>query len=431
MAHRSTEINYALRYCPHAVTLWEAGTPSEVSHFQVGIAAHAVLQEVGEAQTRHPNAEPAAVAAAVVQRLVTEGRGFDGRAEPPMSPDHARAGETIALRYIATHDFPADAKFEHGLAVDKDWRPVAYDDPSAWWRAILDMHYPVTEEGEEYSLNGRATQDYKSAFSTSAAETLTIQLKGQARVLLAHYPDLDFVRREAANLRTGGVYRETTMMDDAGRAEVKTWERDIKLAVDYADTRVAKPGASCVGCPFVLRCEHAANHWRHIRPDGSAPFGPESIARTFAVVDAARDALFELAKVAADGASIPVDGGTVGYQMKTEREPSPTSAEALAAAWFNIDTSPNVDTWDNWRAQNERLLGLLRAAKIGATGVDSIAKLLIPPVRKDGGVYKEKRRQLMDAALSTKTVVKFEITKTKPTTDADLADTVDTATETE
>lgn len=432
-AHRSTSINYALRYCPHATVLWEAGTPAEVGFFQTGIAAHAILQEIGEAQTRHPDATRAEVSAATVRQLVTNGRAFDGRAEPPMSPDHALAGERIALGYLATHDLPADACYEAGLAVDRNWQPVAYDDPSAWWRAILDVHYPIEEAGEDYALTGRATQDYKSAWSTGSAETMTIQLKGQARVLLAHYPDVDFIRREAVNLRTGATYRETTMLDDAGRAEVKAWEREIELAVAYTETKAAKPGACCAGCPFVLRCEHAARYWRGVRPEHGAAFGPEALARTFAVVEAAWDELAKLVKIGCDGGEIKVDGGTVGYRATETREPSDTSAEALAAAWFGIDTSPNTDTWSTWRAQNERLLGLLKAAKIGATGVDAIGKILHPYVRGDGGVYKESRAALEAAALTTKVAPKFGVTKTPPAAkaDVDAASVIDAPPETE
>lgn len=413
-AQRSTTLGLALNHCPRAVDYYDAGTEYERGHFQGGVAAHAVLQELGEADRDRRPVDPRIAADRVVAAMLTGGRSFDGGPpEPPMKPEQAIDGADLALRFAANHEWLPGADYEVGLAVTRDWKPCDYRSPDAYYKAILDVRFPVAIEGDEDTepMTGIGTRDYKSAWRSSASDLDSLQIKGQAAILYAHNPGVDVLVREIANLRTGAVHRAETWMDDAGKAAVTRWQEEIDLAIAAAETRgpdgrrLARPGIGCGGCPYVLVCDAAAVT---LTAEG-IPTDPKAAATAYAVHTAAAARLEAIVKAHADGGEIDIDGGTVGFTGKPERVARATMIETIARAWFTV----GGDDWLEWAAKNERTVTLLTTAKLGSSAVAAIAAKLHPFVRGAGQGYKDARAAFSAACLETVATPKFGIHATK------------------
>lgn len=367
--HRSTSLRYFVKHCPAALGFYEAGEPMDREQFQPGIAAHAVLQELTEAANRQIDvtdpAKARAIGEAVARKLMTEGRSFDGAPEPPMSPDAAFDGRDLALEWAAWNPIEPGAQAEVGLAIDAAGNPCDYDDQNARYVAILD-DLRIGEVGdEEYTGRAAVHTDYKSAWPTDASELDTVQVRGQAVLVVAHHgKDIDLLTRRVVNLRTRQSF-ERHMSPEEDRAVLEQWKRDILALCDAADvTREARPGAGCSGCP-----------WAHTCPDAWAAVKDASnVALQFSTAQAIRDDLFDLVKLVCKEVPQPIPGGTVGYHAKESRKPHGLAYRDAAIEWFGIPP----DHVDEWAAENSRLLGFLAAMGIGKSQVDALAKAMHP-----------------------------------------------------
>lgn len=408
--YRSTSLKLIEEHCPSALDHYEADEPYDRDVFQVGVAAHAVLQTVGERladSAEVPDLDR--IGDAVVRELVTNGRSFEGKPEAPMSVAAASAGRDLAVNYILGHELSPTARYEHGLAVDRDWRPVAYDAPDAWYRAAIDTFEVVEDTDDDgYTTTILVTTDWKSAWPTDATELDTVQLRGQAAVALAHFPDATVLRRRAVNLRTGVAFEVDVTVDDAGLATVAQWRRDIGHLVAVAETRgpdgtrPARPGTGCAGCPFLSRCEAARDFMRgSIFEDADAT----TMATQLAVADAFRKELWTWARGAAAEGNIEIEGGVVGFTEKAKREAVEDVALKLALAWFQP-----ADPTD-WAAKNGEILGLLKVLSLGVGSIESVAKVLFPANRSKEN--KALREQLAAKLTTSATSVEFGITRTK------------------
>jgi hypothetical protein len=409
MAYRSTTVQMAARHCPAALDFYDARAPYSREHFQGGVAAHAVLEHLG----RH--AVPADrwqdEADRVVRGLVTEGRAFDGLPEPPMSPESAIAGRDVALSWLRDRggSFPAGAQFELGLGLTVDGAACAYG-PDAWYVAVLDVLFEEEEgDGEEWSARTIVVRDYKTAWDANQEDVGTLQMKGQALLALAHHPGFDAVRREIVNLRTGKVYAETTYLDGDGMDTVRRWRMDIAHAVSHADTRnpdgkrPARPGANCMGCAYLARCQPAQATL------GTLADAPEEMAVELAVLEARRAAVIASLKAACAEGPISIPGGVVGFAPKSERVVRDGAVVVLAHRWFEVG---DAETWDREHGQ---FLGLLQALRPGVTNMDAAVKALHPFDRADkAGGWKERRAALEAELLTLETVARFGVHKETP-----------------
>lgn len=390
-AYSSTILGMLDKYCPRALDFAEAGQFRDREFFQAGIAAHAILQAIGEAPE---STDPRETAEAVVRTLVTEGRSFHGHPEPPMSPEQATTGRDIALRYLAMHAMPVAGKYEMGLAVDKDWQPVPYRSKDAYYRAAIDVvqvSEDVSDDG--YPICTVATTDWKSAWPTSADELETIQLRGQAALAWAHNPSATVLIRRAVNLRTGASYEAETVMDEDGSRIVAGWRADIGHAIAAAEARgadgkrPARPGSGCMGCPYLMAC-----------PDSLPMRGdrdPISLAKEWMLLEAWRAGILPKLKELAAETAIDTGAGMVGYGPKTKREATTDAPRAIAAGWFQGEAT-------------ETEVGLLTAVKLGASNVDAAAKVLYPYDKADPA-WKENRAALLAACLRDVTTIEFGV----------------------
>jgi hypothetical protein len=392
MSHRSTSLRAFTDHCPRALDFHEAGAPMLREQFDVGIAAHAVLQQLGEAAVHCGEALPvdehAACVAPLVEVLITRGRAFDDIPEPPLNPDAVFLGRDIALRWASEHPMGPDARYEFGAAVDKDWKPCDYRDSDARYRAIFDVYFNGEVEDEEAAYKMVVVRDYKTAWPTDAEELDTTQMRGQALLAYALSPGVDCIRQEVVNLRTRETLTRDVFLDEEGLAKLDGWRRDLETlmrAADHKDadgTRPARPGGGCLGCPFILQCRDATDFWAdHVMGLGQPT--PERVVVAFATAQAHRDALFDLAKAATAEAPIVVHGGLVGTVGVARRESRPEAHTILYKAWCSVGghapgAGADDASWREWEAENGRPLGILKSSKLGITQIKAVAKALYP-----------------------------------------------------
>lgn len=384
--HRSTSLKYFVKHCPAALGFYEADEPMDRDIFQPGIAAHAVLQELTEAANRQIDVQDAGkarrIGEAVARTLMTEGRSFDGVPEPPMSPDAAVEGRDIALEWAAWNPIGPGSQAEVGLAIDAKGNACAYDDPAARYVAILDDLRLQEVGDEEYSGRAAVLTDYKSSWPTDATELDTVQMRGQAVLVDAkHGGEIDIITRRVANLRTRQTF-EHTLSPEEDRAMLEQWKRDILALCDAADeTRDARPGAGCAGCP-----------WAHSCPDAwSAVKDAQGVASQFAAAQAIRDDLFDLAKLVCKEQPQQVADGLVGYHAKPARYVPVEAYRTLALHWFGVVP----EDAEAWAAEHSSMLGLLAALKLGVTQVEAAAKSLYPG--RDGKLPREELLEMLTA----------------------------------
>ena len=384
------------RHCPAALGFHESGVPRDREIFAAGIAAHAMCQAlvtraVSEGRILTP-VERADVMDQTFAVLTSEGREFAGVPEPPLSPTSVAEGRDIVVSYLHRRPWedgslpmPVDATVhvEHGLAIDAAGEPVEYGSGAARWQAVVDS-IELTDIGDEWGHFGSAVVlwEYKTAWPTDASELETMQTRGHAVLARAHWPDRTIIRR-VVNLRTGRRFDDVMHPPEGGgmvgggiegEADfdvAEQWRTDIFATCTAMDrTREARPGAGCLGCPYVLRCEDA---------DQVVTEGPEGrhetlveVARRYAVTDATAKALgAQLRKeLAIEG--VEIDGGSVGYRESTRAVPIDNVHRVLAGAF--LDREPT----DEWCAVNASWLSLLAALGIGATQVKNAAKAILP-----------------------------------------------------
>ena len=403
--YSSSAIRYFDRHCPLALRHYEEGTPHDREVFATGVAAHAMIQglcEYGITDPRYADSvKILTVLDAVAKVLIEEGRTFAGRPEPPLSPTSVFAGRDIVLNYCQWNgQIPVqDFSVEHGLAIDAEGNPVDYGSGVARWQAVMDAveHYDaeMKEDGtvmEDHVL----VWEYKTAWPTDEEELETIQTRGHAVLVHAHWPEKAIARR-VVNLRTGKHFEDWIYPDDE-RLEI--WRKDILATCDAADrTREARPGAGCQGCPWVLSCDAAL--W-HLKLDAGDVGSAGQAASIFAVVDAIRQEHFKLAKgyCAEDPQDVP--GGMVGYKGQNVRKLAEGAVDEIALEWFRVQS----DEEEAFKADNSEWMSLLHALGIGASQVDSVCKALLP----DRGSVKD-REDLINRLTVKETQARFGVYK--------------------
>lgn len=319
--------------CPHALDYYESGVEGDTSIFGPGIAAHAVLDAVHRRINAGGGMRESiarALASKVVATLALEGRSHNGRKQPPIPLEQAVAGAEIALRYLSLTDYqlPRGARPEIGLAVDRDWQPVAYNNPKAHYRGILDLcgAYQDEEDGHVYLY----TRDYKSSWATGPESPDTLQLRGQLLLLMAHAKRLfdleeyDIVVREVVNLRSGAVF--AIPLDVTGWIDetFDLWRQEISALVRRIERmdrpRPAMPGPACGRCQYRRVCDAA---------DPAAKNEPDT-ARRFATFRAHGDQLEKVLREITSDEPLEVDGRLLGWETATRNEPH---HEAGARLW--------------------------------------------------------------------------------------------------
>lgn len=366
--YRPTTLKLASTHCPRAVDHYERNRPAFREHFWTGIAAHECLAAIG-AWAIHFKAQPESgiivqICNSVTKALVTKGRSFEGKAEPPMPMEAATEGAALALNYATAETTTwavADAWHEVGHAFDAQWRAVPYDHRTRRFRLILDAAEVVEDSGEEYTGRVAVVRDYKSAWSTGAGELNTYQMRAQAVAAWLEREDVDCVRREVVNLRSGEVFRDELWLESGGREQLEEWRRDITKYMQALDDmigpdgqRPARPGAGCLSCPWSLQC------------DASAVTGAdatEEAARRLALIEGQRAQLVKTLKASDVGKPLAIGRDRVGWRATADQAPTDAAARAM---------------FDAWTEKGGEVGGFLAALKPGMGALRAVAKKLHP-----------------------------------------------------
>ena len=396
--YRSTGLRMATRHCPRALDFFEAGTPHDRSIFETGIAAHAILQAVAERTNTERrsllDAEIEQHANATAEALIRDPRRFDGTEEPPLSPDATFEGRELAIDWLLGVERPSPgAEIEVGLALDRSGKPAPYGEPSAYYTGILDQVTVARRTDEETSARVLTIRDYKTSWAADDAELETIQRKGQAVLARPHYlAGVDVLRLEVVNLRTRRIHSRELYFEDDLDAVLDGWQADLWSTLRALDEqkargqRPARPGAGCMGCPFVLACDHAQDYLETARVPNTAEL--RAVAYSAAVATVER--LSEIVRLDVSDGSIPVPGGVVGFIGKERRQAREDAHVTLSEAW------PGADS--------ESVRGLLRAMNPSVMSVEKVAKALHPTRQQKG-----EREALIASALQSVIVPQFGV----------------------
>lgn len=342
----------------------------------LGQAAHAVLQYCAERRTE-TEAEIRKTADEAGNLLISEGRIFRGREEPPMPAEDVWQGVDVAINYLLTHELPTEEASP--LIPETEWVH-----PNLPYRALIDLVAVFEEGDEEYSCRVVELTDYKTSWQAGKNEINTLQRWGQAicvwRDDMLGMPNIenkergiDIIRQRIVNLRTQAEYTRDIHLDDPDEvAELERWEARIASLCKRADEkpRAASPGVGCISCAY-----------RHICPDTAVSENPlaltsDELAQELAIAVGQCNMLISALKAQDPEMHIEIPGGYVGYKEQVRRIFRSGSEKHILGDWFEymaselpVDIAPTITS-------------LLAALKLGKSNLDSLAKALHPEKTK-------------------------------------------------
>lgn len=382
--YRPTTLKLASSRCPRAIDHYRADRPTNRRIFGVGIAVHAIIQAVTEAANQLGQSldegEFDAVSLAVCERMIREGRSFEGRPEPPLPADDVWEGRALARAFVERHPVePAElmGAAEVGMAVDMDWQPVEYS-AQARLRLIADYVTVVEEFDEESAARVLVVRDYKSAWPTGREELDTVQLRAQAVLAWIFHggEEVDCLRQEVTNLRTMATYSRELWMLEGGMQTLDRWREEIEATMRALDAGrgadglyAASPGGGCIGCPFLAHCE-PGKAWADQALEHRTA---EERALAYVATYSRLKQIEEILRTELEDGPVEVPGGVVGTVGKEGRAP-------VSDAWQVI--------LDEWISRNGEPAGLLKTLGIGVCQIDKVAKALFPE-RSDAASRKE------------------------------------------
>lgn len=407
---RSTTLALAERHCPRALDFYEASAPYDRSVFATGTAAHAVLEDIGKEGARRgemlSTEEGEEVARLTCERLIAEGRDFEGDPEPPLPSAAVWAGRDLAMAYHRDVPLASDARYEIGLAVSRDWLPCPYG-PGAWLRARIDRVRTCQPDWWEDDEGGGPileVTDYKSAWSADESELRTLQRKIQALLSWRAWGEgHDALRLVVVNFRLRRpfdlvVYPNTP----EGEAVLARWQRDIESEIAARESQVgpdgrrpASPGPQCGGCPYLGQCGDAQAFLGTVY--GS--FVREDLARFYALALAQGEALENPLRAATVEAPIAIDGYLVGSVAQEQRALVQDAAERLAAIYLRKTRPRDLE------AALANVPGLLAALRLGLAQVES----LLTHLYKGSEEERDKRADLLAELVTSKASRRFGV----------------------
>lgn len=368
MVWRSSTLQLVAETCPKALDFLEADAPYNRDIFSVGTAAHAALEDCGKKTVEigrwlSPE-ESAEVMQGTCEKLISEGREFAGKKEPPLPPDKVWAGRDLALRYQKDSPLSPKYTYEKTLGVTKDFLPCP--SKGAWLACRIDAFgtFEPGDDGGWFDESNLAVgpilrvRDYKSKWTADKSELNTTQRKIQAVIGWAHFQDgHEALELEVVNFRTGRSHKIMILPRTPEGAEVlERWKEDIRSEIKALEgPRIASPGACCMGCPYINQCADALAYLPRVF--GSA--NPEEMAKSYAVNLAVAASMEQALRRATADEPIAIPGGFIGAKLGSERKLTDEAYRMLAEFWI-AQAKPS-----SFEQLTAMLPGLLRSLKIG------------------------------------------------------------------
>jgi len=371
--YSSSVLGYYFDHCIKALDFHLRGEYRETNQYDVGIAAHAVLQECGrrnlsDLETIQETANQ------IVRVLVTKGRKFYDKPEPPMRPDYARHGRDLAVNFMMFNPLPSPAQFETTFSINRAGEPCKFED--ARLAAKVDCAYFSVDEQEDIPVV--VMRDYKSAWSTGEHDLDTLQRHIQAVMgWLHHGKGRMGVRTDVVNLRTGRTFSRLIKFNEEGLAHLEQWRKDALLACDTADELLSVknvkgiPGAGCHDCPFIAKCKFAHAAKSKIKDDAT---------KYAAMTAIASDLKKRLLRKLDEYGGIEVNGGIVGYRHTVRNVRKTGAGKVMLAQWYGKPVE-RVET------ENGRELGLIDVLNLGAGNIYKLGKHLFKDARERGEFF--------------------------------------------
>ena len=358
----------------------------------LGHAAHAVLQYCAERRTK-TEAEIRKTAEEVGNLLISEGRIFRGREEPPLPADDVWQGVDLAINYLLTHELPLDAD---AVMPEREW-----EHPTLPYRALIDLVVAYDEGDEDYSVRVVEVTDYKSSWQAGPDELDTLQRWGQAICVwqaekdLRMFGEIDIIRKRIVNLRTQAEYTRDIHLDDPDEVDgLERWEDRIAQLCRTAQqtqlpddapfgenieiiSRPANPGVGCLSCAYRHLCPQARAAWQEY------PIDINELAMRLAQIEGQRTLIIQALKEADSELPIPITGGYVGYQEQVRKLFRPGAEKHLLGEWFERMAAEMP------KELEPVLTSLLSALNLGKANLDAFAKALYPERKKGIGEIRD------------------------------------------
>ena len=352
VALHPSHIKLKENHCGYAVELSLNHATRDREVFQVGIAAHAVLENIGIATNDNPEItalDIKQIANNTAYELCTNGRSYDGHPEPPMKMSQAIEGMKLALAYAEKNPLPHDASYEEPFAFDKEWNPVGYDDSEAVFRTLLDFVHIVDEMDEDgHIIKTAIVRDYKSSWYITSEMLDNLQRRAQALVVYLKYKP-DVLKMQIHGLR-GGQKIERIIFTQYQHDELMNWRDDIAIAIKSLQApQNPTPGTGCYQCPYVAVCSHANYEDK------------KKIAEKYAIAIGVAKELEKKLRLMTKEHPIETENGTIGYIKKERNTTAPNAMESLYEVWIENNGTPE---------------GFINLLKLTATDAKKIIKAL-------------------------------------------------------
>lgn len=354
--------------CPKRLDFYQQRPEAWRDQFYVGLAAHAFIEHAGLATRKkeEPLDEPERreVFSRVFQLLATTGRSGEA---VPFPPDAIEEGQSLAMDYLLTEGVSTTANYEMSAAFDPKWKVVPFDSDSRRFRLVFDLVDSIdVDMGESIERVVRVV-DFKTAWS--AGEDLLDSFQMRAQCMAATYlygHDCDKVEVTIYNLRKGRGYTRTIIPSHEADL-IDGYREQLEALFDAADTmadkgpRPARPGPSCMTCPFLLQCDEAMAVLRTM----GVPETRDERVRLLAVAQTAVERMTAVLKAeVSEGGSVELDGWTLGFHASPKTECSAEQGKTILEAW---------------EGHGGDARGLIEAMKgFGSTQVQAIARRLFP-----------------------------------------------------
>lgn len=221
----------------------------------------------------------------------------------------------------------AEQYFEHGLAVDQNWKPCSWDSPNAYLRGVLDV-VAIEEQlinGEYYGLVCEV-QDYKSGWADPNPKG--IQALAYLVLAAAHWPDVELVTVRFQKIRTGLILENKINLAD----EPDRLEQYRQIVVDKINRAEASEGRALVGGACLL-CVHRAEckEYQQSAVSKSIPADPHELGRLYLSSVARTKELEKALRVSVDViGNMELDGYELGFMEANRTE---LKFPALLEAW--------------------------------------------------------------------------------------------------
>lgn len=257
IAVHPSNIKMAEQYCQYAIKLLHENVQYDRQVFQTGIAAHYMLEVIGNKANelqRSLNAfELEDLVEEICKELINKTRYYDGVPEPPVPLADILEAKLMVLEYTRNNDLPHDANYEEEYALDKDWNFCDYNDPNAIFRTIIDMVHVYKDEDDQIVAH---VKDYKSSWYITGLLD-NIQRKAQAVVVWMKY-NPDILIMDVTSIRTGQIIQKEIICAGNGQ-ELNEWSDFIQQAsATLCDLNklIPQPGLNCYNCPYASSCQY-------------------------------------------------------------------------------------------------------------------------------------------------------------------------------